>query len=100
MEMQVIGATEGNKQKICDATADALGGSCVYVSLQSPAGNRRRLQTTVYMDVAVADAEAAAAIVEDDAFISSLQNSDSMPEGITPMGVIATQSTHFITHRL
>jgi len=91
MEMQVVGVTEENKQGICDATAQALDGSCSYVSLQSPAGNRRRLQTTVYMDVAVADAQAAAAIVEDDAFISSVQNSDSMPEGTTPMGVTATQ---------
>lgn len=92
--MQVIGATEGNKYKICNSTANALSGSCSYVSLWSPStGNlsthiesrRRRLHSTsVYMDIAVADAEAARTSVEVDGFLSSLQ---SMPAGVTVSSV-------------
>jgi len=92
--MQVTGATEGNKHKICNSTANALSGSCSYVSLWAPStGNlsshiRRRLRSTsVYMDIAVADADAARTSMEADGFLASLQ---SMPAGVTVSSVTAS----------
>jgi len=91
--LQMGGVSEENKQSVCDSTARALDGTCGYVSLQGPSSEipeRRRLQESVYMDIAVQDADVAKSIAEDDTFLSSVQ--EQMPEGVTATGVTVVET--------
>ena len=88
--MRVVGVTEDNKQGVCDAVASGLSGECSYVSLEGPSTSRRRKleASQVYMDIAVANAQSATALAQDETFTTSL----AMPDGTNAVGVTVSGS--------
>ena len=86
LEVEVIGATEENKDQICDSIADALGGSPTHCSFVGPQSGRRRLtgETTLYMDVAVSDASSAQSQASRSDFVGSLSG---LPAEVTVTSV-------------
>merc|ERR1719150_3363441 len=95
--MQVVGVTEENKQGVCDAVASGLSGECSYVSLEGPStSGRRKLEASqVYMDIAVANAQSAAALAQDASFITSL----AMPDGTNVVGVTVSEPEEDVSNR-
>jgi len=86
LEIGVAGATEGNKDQICESIASALNGASTYCSLKGPQSNRRHLaeEVPLYMDATVADRSTAKAQAMSSDFVGSLQ---SLPTGVAVKGV-------------
>ena len=84
------GLTDDNKDSVCASVASALGGVWTYCSM-TPQSNRIRVRqdSTLYIDVSVADANAAVMQASSRDFISSLTG---LPHGTTVAGVTTSDT--------